>query len=100
MNEELDNVIELMGEDGKIEKVEVLDMIKHNDKDYVMLKHVDEEDTLSNSEVDKQIEEVPVFIAQMIIDESGEYNLQPLTDEAEMEEIFEIFVENVMGDET
>ncbi len=100
MSEELDNVVELMGEDGKLEKFEVLDMIRHNENDYVMLKQSEtDEKNCIETDADGSIEEVPVIVMKMLVDDKGEYNLQPVTDESEMEEVFEIFVENVLEDE-
>jgi len=100
MNEELDNVVELTGEDGKPGKFEVLDMIRHNENDYVMLKQSDTDEKICiETEADGNIDEVPVIVMKMLVDDKGEYNLQPVTDESVMEEVFEIFVENVLEDE-
>ena len=87
MSEELDNVLQLIDEDGQEQDFEVLDLVELNDEEYMLLTPVVEEEYGED-------DEVPVLIVRLIPGEE-EDELEAITDEKLMEEIFNKFLESL-----
>lgn len=78
-DDELDNVIELTGENGEIITAELLDTVKVDEKDYAVLQAIDDE-----------VGEVII----MRLEQDGEEDyLVSIEDEDELEKAFEAFKE-------
>ena len=87
MSEELDNVLQLIDEDGQEQDFEVLDLVELNDEEYMLLTPVVEEEYGED-------DEVPVLIVRLIPGEE-EDELEAITDQKLMEEIFNKFLESL-----
>lgn len=84
MSEERDDVLVLMDEEGNETEFEYLDTVEMNDKEYVVLLPVQEEESEPAEEV---------LILKVEQDENGEDVFSSVDDEKELNEAFEKFKE-------
>lgn len=80
--QERDDIVVLIGEDGEEVQFEHLDTIEMNDNEYVVLLPLDEQD---NEEVDE------VVILKIERNEEGEDSFLTVDDEDELNSVFEEF---------
>jgi uncharacterized protein YrzB (UPF0473 family) len=86
MNEEMDNILVLVDDDGEEVEFEYLDTIELDGKEYVVLIPYDEdEDELDDDDEDS------VVIMKLIKDENGEDSFESIEDEDELNSVFEEF---------
>jgi len=89
MNEERDDVLVLMDEEGNETEFEYLDTVEMNSKEYVVLLPVQEEESEPAEEV---------LILKVEQDENGEDVFSSVDDEKELNEVFEKFKEQAGED--
>ena len=77
------NIIELIDENNETEQFEHVMTISYDDRDYVVLKVLENEDT----------EEEEVIMMRIEMDESGEEVYKTIEDEDEEQEVFDAFLE-------
>lgn len=80
--EEIDDIVVLIGEDGEEVEFEHLDTIELDGKEYVILLPMDEQE---NEEVDE------VVILKVDQNEEGEDSFVTVDDEDELNKVFEVF---------
>lgn len=83
MQEERENIIILIDDEGKEMPFEVLDIIEEDDKRYAV--------GIPAEEAEEDAEEGTVLIMRIVPANEEEDILEPIEDQAELEKIFEIF---------
>ena len=93
MSEEFENVIQLIDEDGETLDFLVMDVMEVDEEEYMLL--------LPNEEYDEDDEEdVPVLIVKVVPGEGDEEDqLEALVDEAELDKIFNLFMDRIEEEE-
>ncbi len=86
------NFITLTDEDGKEFTLEYIDALEHNGTTYMAFFPAVDEDA------DEQSEDYGLVILKSIV-ENGEELLSTLDDEAELDEVYDLFMEQIMDDE-
>ena len=89
MNEERDDVLVLMDEEGNETEFEYLDTVEMNSKEYVVLLPVQENEAEPAEEV---------LILKVEQDENGEDVFSSVDDEKELNEVFDKFKEQASED--
>ena len=93
MNDEFGpNFITLTDEDGKEFTLEYIDALEHNGTTYMAFFPTVDEDA------DEQAEDYGLVILKSIM-ENGEELLSTLDDDAELDEVYDLFMEQIMDDE-
>lgn len=93
MNDEFGpNFITLTDEDGKEFTLEYIDALEHNGTTYMAFFPTVDEDT------DEQAEDYGLVILKSIM-ENGEELLSTLDNDAELDEVYDLFMEQIMDDE-
>ena len=87
MQEERENVIVLIDDEGKEMPFEVLDIIEEDEKRYAV--------GIPAEEAADEAEEGTVLIMRIVPANDEEDILEPIEDEAELQKIFEIFKERM-----
>ncbi|MGI6688741.1 MAG: DUF1292 domain-containing protein [Christensenellales bacterium] len=90
------NLVELTDEDGNVAQFEYLDTIEHKGESYVVFLALAEEDEEEENENEDEGEVVILKIAQ---DDEGEDIYVSCEDDGIVEEVFEIFLQNLEEDE-
>ena len=93
MNDEFGpNFITLTDEDGKEFTLEYIDALEHNGTTYMAFFPAVDEDA------DEQAEDYGLVILKSIM-ENGEELLSTLDNDAELDEVYDLFMEQIMDDE-
>jgi len=87
------NFITLTDEDGKEFTLEYVDALEHNGQTYMAFFP-----TVDDETDEEEAEEFGLVILKSIM-ENGEELLSTLDDDAELEEVYELFMEQIMEDE-
>ena len=87
LNEEDDELIELIDDDGKIIKFKLLDVTEYKGEKYTLLLAAEESDEIAD-------DEVVIFRLN-----EKEETLEPIEDEALLEEVFEFYQSEIEDEE-